>query len=370
MAQSKLVSREIEGRSDDELQNWLRDNRRTDGLPVILPTRERVEEMLFAAAIAGLDRDLILGRVAPQMGEATIEKVAINAVMAGCVPDYLPVVVAGVKAVCDERLDMSAVQSTTHALTPLLIVSGPIAPALAISGSHGALGYGHAANLTIGRAIRLCLINLGGGWPGFTDMTLLGHPGKLSYCLAEHEESPYPRLHETFGFDAEQSVLTAVNVLGPHTLTCVLDDDDPDQHNRLLELIARTITSPGNNNAVAGRGTVVVCLNLEHARALHAAGYTRADIQRELYDRATNPYELARLNGDIPLADEAPVDAHGNRRALESPEAVLVLVAGGPGAYSCVMMSWGYGAHGNVPVSKEIVTTDECDIALPVSIAR
>ena len=364
MTQTTLASAPIEGRSDDDLQRWLYENRRTDGLPVILPTAERIEEMLFAAALAGLDRDLILGRVAPRMGEATVEKVAINAVMAGCSPEYFPVVVAGVRAVCDDRLDMAAVQSTTHALSPLLIVGGPVARALEISGSYGALGYGHRANLTIGRAIRLCLINLGGGWPGFTDMTLLGNAGKLSACLTEHEDSPYPPLHVSRGFSADQDVLTVVNVLAPHTLTCVLDGDDPDQHHRLLELVARTITSPGNNNAVAGLGTVVVCLNLEHAQALHAAGYTREDIQQEIFERAVNPYELARLNGKIPLVDEAPVDANGNRRALTSPDDILVLVAGGPGAYSSVMMSWGYGTHGNIPIDVEIVTADECDVAL------
>jgi hypothetical protein len=154
-------------------------------LPVILPTQERVEAMLEVGAFAGFERDIVIGQVGPNMGFATIEKIAINAVMAGCQSEHMPVVVAAISAICDPRLDMTEVQATTHLLTPLLIINGPVVRDCGIASGSGALGYGHTANLCIGRAVRLCLINLGGTWPGISDMSLLGQPGMISYCLGK-----------------------------------------------------------------------------------------------------------------------------------------------------------------------------------------
>ena len=165
----------------------------TDGLPVIVPTRERVDRMVLAT---GLDADLVLGQLGPSMGVATVEKVAAAAVMAGCLPDHVPVVVAAVRAVADERFDLSEVQATTHAISPLILVNGPVRHAAGVASGFGALGPGHRANVAIGRALRLAMINIGGGRAGISDMALLGHPGKLGACLAEAEESsPWEPLH-------------------------------------------------------------------------------------------------------------------------------------------------------------------------------
>jgi hypothetical protein len=321
--------------------------------------------MLLVSSFAGLDRDLILGLVGPTMGEATVEKVAINAVMAGCEPQYFPVVIAAIRALCDPRMDTTEVQATTHDLAPLLIVNGPISKEIGISGSYGALGYGHRANLTIGRAVRLCLINLGGGWPGVSDMASLGQPGKLSYCLAEDEEnSPFPPLHTSLGFTANQSAVTVTGVGAPHSAMAIPNADDPQSADRILELIARTIASMGNNGSTLGTGTIVVCLNPDHAQVLHQAGHTRESIQQELWRLAVNPTTLVER---LRFGSLAPTDTDPDEvmHAISGPEAVLVFVAGGPSLYTAVMLPWTQGPHRNPYVSVEIVTTDACEV--PVS---
>jgi hypothetical protein len=365
MSETAIVASEITTKSDDEAVEWLYANRCTDGLPVVLPTRSRIEDMLLVASFAGLDRDLILGLVGPTMGEATVEKVAINAVMAGCEPQYFPVVIAAIRALCDPRMDTTEVQATTHDLAPLLIVNGPISKEIGISGSYGALGYGHRANLTIGRAVRLCMINLGGGWPGVSDMASLGQPGKLSYCLAEDEEnSPFPPLHTSLGFTANQSAVTVTGVGAPHSAMAIPNADDPQSADRILELIARTISSMGNNGSTLGTGTIVVCLNPDHAQVLHEAGHTRESIQKELWRLAVNPATLVQR---LRLGSLAPTDTDPDEvvHAISGPEAVLVFVAGGPSLYTAVMLPWTQGPHRNPYVSVEIVTTDACEV--PVS---
>jgi hypothetical protein len=358
------VSAEITQASEDELLEWLHANRCTDGLPVVLPTPERVAEMLFVATLAGFDSDLFLGQVGPSMGEATVEKVAVNAVMAGCLPEYIPVVIAAVKAICDPRLDMTEVQATTHDLTPLLIVNGPVRNDVGVSGGTGALGYGHRANVTIGRAVRLCLINLGGGWPGLSDMALLGHPGKLSYCLAEDEEnSPFPPLHTSLGFDVDQSAVTVTCVGAPHSALVITNADDVDSADRILEVLARTIASMGKNSATLARGTVVVVLNPDHANVLHQAGHDRASIQNTLWRLAVNPKTLVER---MHMGSLAPTDTDPDElvHAIGSPDSVLVLVAGGAGVYSVVMTPWSNGPHRNPYVTVPVITTDECEVPL------
>ena len=181
----------------------------TDGLPVIIPTPARVSRMVLAT---GLEADMVLGTMGPGHGIATIEKVAVAAVMAGCLPDYMPVVLAAVKAVIDPVFDLTEMQATTHCTAPLIIVNGPARHNCGpISSSYGALGPGHRANASIGRALRLAMINIGGGRPGTSDMALLGHPGKFTFCLAEDEEnSPFPPMHVDLGFDPDDSVVTVI----------------------------------------------------------------------------------------------------------------------------------------------------------------
>ncbi len=330
----------------------------TDGLPVVIPTPERVARMVLAT---GLDGDLSLGAVGPNLGAATIEKICIAAVMAGCLPDHVPVVLAAVTAVCDERLDTTEWQATTHAISPLIIVNGPARHGCgAIASSFGALGPGHRANASIGRALRLVLHNIGGARPGVSDMALLGHGAKFGAVLAEgEEESPWPPLHTSLGFSADDSTATVVGTEPPHSVMSVGDADDPNAPDRLLNSLATTIANVGSNNAYFRRGTVVVALNPDHARALATAGHDRASIQRALHERAVNPWtRLRALNPTFagPGTDDTVI------RATARPEDVLVIVAGGGGIYSAVFPSWGAGPHGNPAVTVRIDLDQACEV--------
>ncbi|MCB2046839.1 MAG: hypothetical protein KDE32_01280 [Novosphingobium sp.] len=359
--QLEARSARIEGASEAELQDELYRLKATDGLPVILPTEERVAEMLEMAAMAGFDADLILGEVGPNMGEATVEKVAINAVMAGCKPEHLPVVIAAVSAICDPRMDSTEFQVTTHQVAPLLIVNGPAIREAGIASGFGALGYGHRANLTIGRAVRLCLINLGGVWPGESAMSLLGQPGSIAYCLGEDEEnSPFPPLHTTLGFEAEQSAVTVACVGSPISVILRPSTDGTPVAERMLGIVAATIADLAHNNATSGGGSVVVVLNPDHALALSREGYDRDRIVDELIRRAGNTagkINWSRMEGP-------PEDPDRFIPTIKIRENLLLLVAGGSGVYTTVMTSWGGGPHQNAHASREIVFTDACEVVI------
>ena len=329
----------------------------TDGLPVVVPTPERVDRFVLAS---GLDADIELGEMGPGGGVATIEKVAANAVMAGCQPDDIPIVVAAIRAILQPEFDLGEMQSTTHSTAPLMIVNGPAARHAQIAGGFGALGPGHRANATIGRAVRLCMMNVGGAHPGVSDMALLGHPGKFSFCLAEDEAaSPWAPLHTTFGHDADDSVVTVLGAEGPHSVLFTNDADDADSPRRLLRCLAAVIANTGSNNANFGGGSVAVALNPEHATVLADAGYDRTDVRAELHRLATNPRGLLRsLNPGFvrPGADDDPI------HAVRSPDDLVVFVAGGSGLYSAVFPSWAAGAHLNPVVHEPIVSGEACEL--------
>lgn len=329
----------------------------TDGLPVVIPTHDRVAAMVLAS---GLDADIVLGEMGPQWGAATVQNVAISAVMAGCLPEHMPVVVAAIRAVCQPEFDLAEMQGTTHCIAPLLIVNGLAREACGgIACGFGALGPGHRANASIGRALRLAMINIGGARPGESDMALHGHPGKFSFCLAEDEEqSPFPPLHTSLGYDPEQSVVTVVGTEGPHSVLFTGDADDPDSPERLLNTIAKVIANPGSNNThLGGKAAICVVLNPDHAEVLHNAGYTRETIQQELSKRAVTPRaELEALNPRMLVGSEAFIPA------VRDPENILLLTAGGTGLYTMVMPSWCAGPHGNVAVHAEIELNQYCEL--------
>ncbi|MDD5722266.1 MAG: hypothetical protein PHY29_00855 [Syntrophales bacterium] len=328
----------------------------TDGLPVIIPTPERVERMVLAS---GLDPDIVIGELGPNMGVATVEKIAVNAVMAGCETDVFPVVVAALKALCNPILDITEVQSTTHNLTPLLIVNGPIRRDCRIAGGTGALGPGHRANATIGRAVRLCMINIGGGRPGISDMALLGHPGKFTYCLAEDEEaSPFPPLHTSLGFSPEESTVTVVCAEAPHSMVWISNAGGPEH---LLKTCAKALSNMASNNAhfaeISGVSAQVLVLNPDHAAVLASAGYGRREIQQILHETAGNTWRSL-----VEVVGGGAEDPDRFIHAVPSPDSLLVLVAGGPGVYSSFMPSWCFGKHGNVAVTEKIETGQSCEI--------
>lgn len=328
----------------------------TDGLPVVIPTTARVARMVLAG---GLDGDLTIGEMGPLGGVATVEKIAVAAVMAGCLPDYFPVVLAACRAICQPAFDLAEMQSTTHCIAPLIIVNGPARLACGLASGYGVMGPGHRANASIGRALRLAMTNIGGARPGESDMALHGHPAKFTCCIAEDEAaSPLPPLHTSLGYRAAQSVVTVVGVEGPHSVFFTGDADDPQCAERLLNTLAGVIANPGSNNShLGGTAAVVVVLNPEHAQILANAGLQRADIQRELAARAVTPRSvLAALNPHLLLGQGDPLPA------VRDPANLLILTAGGAGLYSMVMPSWCAGPHGNIAVQAEIVLGQFCEL--------
>lgn len=332
----------------------------TDGLPVIIPTTARVERMVLATL---LDGDLVLGEMGPGMGVATIEKVAVAAVMAGCLPDYMPIVLAAVKAVINPVFDLTEMQSTTHCTAPLVIVNGPARTSCGpVASGFGALGPGHRANASIGRALRLTMINIGGAQPGSSDMALLGHPGKFTYCLAEDEEnSPFPPLHSSLGFSADDSVVTVIGAEAPHSVLYSGNADDPENAEKLLAQLAVGLANFATNNAILTGGAAVVVLNPEHADILSQANMDREKVQQRLWQLTHKPVSQLQQFGGAFGGSRKP---GGDYKTFNKPEDILVLTAGGSGLYSMVMPSWCAGKHKNSAVSMLVETDQFCEIPM------
>ena len=331
----------------------------TDGLPVVIPTRDRVERMVLAS---GQDADMVLGVMGPGLGTATVEKVAVAAVMAGCTPDYMPLVMAAVKAVLDPRFDLTEMQATTHCTAPLVIVNGPARHTCGpVASGWGALGPGHRANASIGRALRLTMINIGGGRPGSSDMALLGHPGKFTFCLAEDEEnSPFPPMHTGLGYDPDDSVVTVIGTEAPHSVIFGPVAGDPENAENLLHQLATGLANMATNNAVLTSGSAVVVLNPEHAQLLADANLDRSAIATRLWELTHLPSDqLVQYGGSF---GRRMVDGPDEYKAFASPDNILVLMAGGSGLYSMVMPCWGGGAHQNSPVSMLVETDQFCEV--------
>jgi hypothetical protein len=341
----------------DAAQELLHASDCTDGLPVIVPTVDKVARMVLAS---GLDGDIELGEMGPAYGVATVEKVAVAAVMAGCLPDHMPVVMAAVRAVCQSAFDLTEMQCTTHCIAPLIIVNGPARMHCGgFASGFGLMGPGHRANAAVGRALRLAMMNIGGARPGVSDMAIHGSPAKFAFCIAEDEESsPFPPLHTSFGYAASDSVVTVVGVDSPHSTFFTGDADDPASAEALLDTLAAVIANRGSNNShLGGKAAVVVVLNPDHAEVFKRAGLDRAGIQQALAARAVTPREiLIRLNPKMLTGTEDLIPA------VRTPTNIHVLVAGGPGLYSMVMPSWCAGPHGNIAVHEPIDTAQYCEL--------
>lgn len=349
------------GGEDAALEDFYR-NGWTDGLPVVIPTPERVEQMLLWSP--DLDSDVVLGNMGPSEGEATVAKVAVNAVMAGCRPEYFPVVLAAVEAILEPVFNLGPMQSTTHCVTPIVIVNGPVRDDLEIASGLGALGPGYRANATIGRALRLVMMNVGGGHVGVGDMAIFGSPAKYSMCVAEAEaESPFPPLHVARGLAAELSAVTVVPVEGPHMVVSVLDGDDvAGSARRLISALALALANPSSLSVYLGQGSVVVLLNPDHARCLADAGLSRDDVVTAIWQQATARRGFLRgVNPVIVTGEAGPADDQLHY-AVTSPERIVLAVCGGGGTYSTVFPTWAAPAELCLAVTKPVRETGACDI--------
>ncbi len=338
--------------ADDEVaaQDLLHRLGCTDGLPVVVPTAARVDAFLHA--VSWLDAGDVLGVVPPRMGRATVESIAASAVMAGCLPGHFRLVCGAVRAVCDPAFTLDVVQGTTHNAAVLVIVSG--AAGLSepeVASGTGALGPGHRANATVGRALRLVLINAGGGLPAIGDMSTLGQPAKFTCCLAEAEaDNPLPGLAAARGVGAPVAV-TVLAVEGPRQVMFVpVGDSHHSDAARLIELLGCAVASPGSLAGMGYRGSAAMVLAPLHAQLLADAGYDRRSLAAAVHEAAVTPRDdVRRRHGRI----RGSADGAKNPllHALSSPDHLLLAVAGGAGTYSAVFcgLAEGVGAAVTVP---------------------
>jgi hypothetical protein len=249
----------------DEMEIWF-ERGVTDGLPVVPPTRERVERMVSATRRA---RESLVAEVPPNFGRATVEKLAVNAVMAGCRPEYFPVVLAVVEAACDPAFNLHGQSGTTNATSPLIIVNGPLRRRLGVNCAAGVFGPGFRANATIGRALRLVMINLGGTRAGEISMSTLGHPGRYTYCIGEHEEvSPWEPLHVERGHALEASTVTVFPGEGPF----IINDHFSREAPQLAASLGWSAAGVWNHKSFPLYGYTLWVIGPEHARTIGAGG--------------------------------------------------------------------------------------------------
>jgi hypothetical protein len=300
----------------------------TDGLPVIPPTAERVEAML-----GGLAADASLGPVPPAMGEATLARVAACAVLAGCRPEYFPVVVAAAQAALDPAFNLHGQAVTTQPAGQLVVVNGPVREAIGLNSGMGALGPGFRANLTIGRALRLLVCLTGGAMPGAMDRSTQGHMGKVSFCIAEDEEtSPWEPLHVERGFAADRSVVTVIGSDAPLSIS----DHRSRTPEDLAYILAWAAASAWSTNwwPLAEPSVFVICP--EHAQMFRDAGWTKQRLRQFMFEAVRRPASLLRRGETTPVVHAARPDEVVPKWA--SPEAIVLLVAGGEaGRYSAVL---------------------------------
>ena len=326
----------------------------TDGLPIIPPTQE-----LVAAMLAYCDRpwDEPVARIAPRYGEATPVRIATNAVMAGCRPEYFPVVLTAIEALCEEPFNLYGLQATTHLVSPLIVVNGPIATELGINCGANALGSGCRSNASIGRAVRLALVNIGGGRSGAGDMATFGSPAKYSYLTAENEaESPWEPLHVERGYAAGTSTVTVIGAECPHNV----NDHQSVTGEGILKMIAGTLATTGNNDVYNTDPHPAVVIGPEHAATIAGDGFSKADVKRYLFEHAVLPLQrFSREN----IERRFLVTFRDRYRTADSPlpvpvvqraEDIVVIVTGGPGKHSAVMPTFGV----TVPVTRDIRRAD------------
>ena len=323
-----------------------------DPLPVVPPTVRRVERMLAATDLAPEE---IIAHVPPSFGAATVEKIAANAVMAGCKPEMMRVLIPLVRAVCDERLDIHGVQGTTHFAAPLVIVNGPVREQLGFASGSNVFSNVARANSTLGRALQLMLRNLGGAKPGEIDMSTLGNAGKFSFVIAENEEvSPWEPLCENFGVDSRRSALT---------LYCCEPPRGVSEHKaRTADVLLRAFCPVLANlwsHRTCLKHEALVVVGPEHVATLKHNGFSKQNVIDYLYENTGIPLSEYDDGGEgTQLTDhyeQCLIRGVPCYRKFRSPESIRVVVAGGPaGKFSAVLGSWQPGKRGSQIVSYPI----------------
>lgn len=346
-AGGRLGARRIElAALEDEIEACF-DRGWSDGLPVIPPTPERVLAMLD-----GTDRDPaeLIGEVPPDLVPCSIEKIAINAVLAGARPEYLPVVIAAVEAALEDPFCMHGLLATTYFSGPMVVVSGPVATRIGMNAKGNALGQGNRANATIGRALQLVIRNVGGGRPQGVDRAALGNPGKYTFCFAEDEDPAWSSLSEDRGFRREQSTVTLFAADGVQGIV--------DQQSREPESLARSFAAAlrvvCHPKLVQGADAFLV-VSPEHARVFHDAGWSKQQLIERLHELLTlDGADLVR--GAHGIAEGIPEKLGGRQlRKFRDGGLTVVRAGGGAGMFSAIIAGWGAsGEIGSSPVTRLI----------------
>jgi hypothetical protein len=344
MGSANLQSKAYEVSDTVEAIEFYYDKGWTDGLPVIPPSEASIRAMLDAV---GLDPGEEIAFIENRQVSVTAEKVAINTVMAGCKPEYMPVVAAAVEALGDPRYGYHGPASSTGGSAVFMLVNGPIARELDINCGDNLFGPGWRANATIGRAVRLIMRNVIGTLPGKLDRSTLGHGGKYTYCIAENEaESPWPPVHVERGFRPDQNAVTIFAALAPHQV-----------YNQLSATAEGVLTTIADNmhisSGVTGQPQYVVVIAGEHMRVIADDGWSKADIKRFLFEHTqTSIAHLKRTNrvaGPVMAEDETTM-----RPLVQTPDDIMVVAAGSQaGAFSAFIPGWG-GRNASQSVTKEI----------------
>jgi hypothetical protein len=309
----------------------------SDGLPLVPPTMERVAAMLAANRYAA---DEEISMLPPGFETVTAGDVAICAVMAGCKPDYMPVLVAAVDALSDMNVNLVGIATTTGSAAPLYIVNGPIVEHIGLNAKNNALGSGHRANATIGRAMTLILQNIGGAIPGEVDMATLGQPAKYSCCFAENvTESPWPPLHVERGFAAHASVVTVVGIAG----TIEVNDSDSQDAAGLAQTFAQSMLIAGVSGGAGllGGGEPLCILPPEWAAMFHRDGMSKQQVKKAIWEQAILPIDKLAPAVRKHRMGAASDPSASVIRVAEKPDDLMIVVAGGVGRKAAYAPTWG-----------------------------
>jgi hypothetical protein len=345
----RLHARRVELAEREDEQEAMFARGWSDGLPLVPPTPARVLAMLEGTSRAP---DEVVAVVPPDLAPCSVEKVAINAVLAGCKPEYLPVVLAAVEAACTDAFNIHGVLATTMGVGPVLVVNGPIRRSIGMNSGINVLGQGNRANATIGRALQLVIRNVGGGRPGEVDRATYGNPGKLGLCFAEDEEgSPWEPLSADLGAKRGVNTVTLFTGEGPRTIVDQLSRE-PDSLARSFAACLRSVCHP---KLVLAFDAMLV-IGPEHARVFREAGWSKARLVTKLGELLLVPgAELARGAGGIAEGIPLPLEAQARAFPKFRPGGLLIVHAGGPaGLFSAVIGGWASGATGSQPVLREI----------------
>ncbi|HUW03287.1 MAG TPA: thioredoxin [Acidimicrobiales bacterium] len=346
---STLRSRRVEfAEAEDEVEAMF-DRGWTDGLPVVPPTEARVMAMLEGTTRAP---DEVIASIPPNLAEGTVEKIAVNAVMAGCRPEYLPFVIAAVEASCSDSFNMHGLLATTYFSGPVIVANGPGTTRIGMNSGMNALGQGNRANATIGRALQLIIRNLGGGAPGGVDRATLGNPGKYTFCFAENEaDSPWTSLAAERGFAADATTVTLFAGEGVRAVV--------DQLSRKPESLARSfaasLRSVGSVKLALAFDAMLV-VSPEHARVFAEAGWDKDRLHAELAELLTIPgSDLVRDHDGI--QEGLPEGFAGSDIPKFRDGGLLIVHAGGKaGLFSGIIGGWVSGASGSQTTTVEVRT--------------